>query len=169
MDDDETSPSLIPMPELARLAAMTAEQLAAHKSAVASRFQTVVQLFDSQETAWPTKTDEMCRWCMHRFDWFPLGIPVRFDEQRHKMVRPRAAMLLTARSNGTPPRSARRRLGPERLLLLVCMCARTHLREQASFLLYRLCDVAGMASEAGVWPAAHQSGATTRASQPHDY
>jgi len=76
----------LPMPELARLTDMTPEERQKHLATVTSRFQTVVQLFDVREQAWPTCTDEMCRWCMHRFSWFPVGVPVRFDELRHKMV-----------------------------------------------------------------------------------
>jgi hypothetical protein len=81
-----SSPTFVPMPELARLAQMTHEEQQRFLTDVVSRFQTVVQLFDNFEHEWPTQTDEMCRWCMHKFTWFPVGIPVRFDEVRHKMV-----------------------------------------------------------------------------------
>ena len=74
------------VPEIWRLEGMSQEQKNATYSLVTSRFETYVQLFDKFDRVWPTCTDEMCRWCMHRFTWFPIGIPVRFDERRHKMV-----------------------------------------------------------------------------------
>ena len=49
--------------------------------------QSFIELFDDGGTsAWPQHTDEMCRWCMHKFAWFPVGLPVRYDKQRCRMV-----------------------------------------------------------------------------------
>lgn len=46
-----------------------------------------IELFDQATSReWPLCTDEMCRWCMHTFAWFPIGLPVRYDEARCRMV-----------------------------------------------------------------------------------
>lgn len=49
--------------------------------------ESLVELFDENKLGeWPTQCTELCRWDLHHFDSFPIGIPVRFDEMRYRMV-----------------------------------------------------------------------------------
>ena len=38
------------------------------------------------DTDWPVRTVEPCRWCLHRFDTFPFGIPCMFRQKEHVLV-----------------------------------------------------------------------------------
>lgn len=82
---ETTAAPLNDIPELVHLAKMTAEERYATLRGVYEKGE-AIQLFDFNETAWPTRTSEKCRWCLHGFHWMPLGVPTRWDEKRKKMV-----------------------------------------------------------------------------------
>lgn len=39
-----------------------------------------------QREEWPPTTTELCRWCMHRFDTTPVGIPQKWDERSRRVI-----------------------------------------------------------------------------------
>jgi hypothetical protein len=69
-------------PELVRLSELSdAERLR-----LLSKSRTYYQLFDGGGDEWPLSTEECCRWCIHPFSTFPIGIPVRHDDHIDKMI-----------------------------------------------------------------------------------
>jgi len=71
--------------EVQRLATLTPEQRDAYwkrKLGEKSVFR-VTKCANNGE--WPEKTDEKCHWCMHGFDWMPVGVPTRWDEIRGRI------------------------------------------------------------------------------------
>lgn len=89
------------MSEIHRMSEMDNDERYAYLQRVTSKRTDYMMLFDHNGgKEWPTQCDELCRWCMHKFDTFPIGIPIRcvfvadllllrnhrFDEARHKMI-----------------------------------------------------------------------------------
>lgn len=87
-DEPSTSSLLTNIPELLNLASLkTSDEVRQMRKRSLHDASEYLELFDERTSEeWPTQTKEMCRWCMHKFSWFPVGIPMRFDELRSRMV-----------------------------------------------------------------------------------
>lgn len=74
------------VPEAVRLSVLSEDERKRRLSSHCSYYQ----LFDAEQNngEWPLRTKERCRWCMHTFDSFPLGIPLPrcYDERLSKLV-----------------------------------------------------------------------------------